>query len=163
MAFLIGAYRNAGKAKNLECSVNALPVVRMDAGGRIRIDPGKLFMERAKTGRLLFHDKIFLDPGVGRRARTDPAREDLHVETRSTDDQRHIAPGVDVIDDGTREIAVPGGIEGLVGVRDVDEMVGDGGTFRRGGFGGPYVHVPVDLHGIGVDDLARQPFGEFQG
>ncbi len=46
---------------------------------------------------------------------------------------------------------------GLVGdVQHIDLVVGDAAALRRGQFGGADVHPPIQLRGIGVDDLATQ-------
>ena len=50
-------------------------------------------------------------------------------------------------------------------IHQVKQLVGGGGPFIGGGFGGPDVHASVDLHGIGADTHAasRQAAGQLNG
>jgi hypothetical protein len=48
-------------------------------------------------------------------------------------------------------------------VQHVEQVVGDAAAFRFGGLGGADVHAPVELHRVGVDDLAAERAGQVHG
>ncbi|GAA2968038.1 hypothetical protein GCM10010483_09510 [Actinokineospora diospyrosa] len=58
-------------------------------------------------------------------------------------------------------MALVGGDGGGLGhLEHVELVVGDAAALGGGDLGGADVHAPVQLQGVGVDDLAAEVFGE---
>ena len=100
-----------------------------------------------------------------RGERVQPPQQRADVHPRPADQHRDLSQCPDLPDRPLRLPDVPPGVVRLVGIRHVDQVVGDLAPLRHGGLRGADVEVPVHLEGIGVDDLhgefARQ--GEGQG
>ncbi len=61
----------------------------------------------------------------------------------------------DGLDVGGRGLLVAGDGRGLGDVEDVELVMRDAATLGRGQLRGADVHAAVELHGVGVHDLAR--------
>ena len=103
--------------------------------------------------------------GLGAKPRSDdrvapvpgevPLEKGTQVQTGTPDEDRKPATCLDLSHQllpTTRELE---GGECLRGVADVEKMMGNGPPFRRGRLTRPDIQAPVDLHGIGDDDLGR--------
>jgi hypothetical protein len=55
---------------------------------------------------------------------------------------------------GKGHFAIHGRIEILVGIHNIEKVMRNATPFFKGGFGRSHVHMPVNLHGIGIYDLA---------
>ena len=54
-------------------------------------------------------------------------------------------------------------MKGLIRVHHIDQVMGDPFLFLCRGFGCPDIHVAVNLHGIGTNDLAPECLRQFDG
>ena len=62
--------------------------------------------------------------------------------------------------------ALPGVAVGVIRLgrrHHIYQVMGHPGLFGRRGLGGADVQLPVDLEGVGVDDLRPEAFGQPQG
>ncbi len=104
--------------------------------------------------------------GLGAQARThiriagvrleEAVQQGLDVEPGAADHDRDLAPLPQV-----RQRPAPPGhvgrrVEGFIGLHDIDQVVPHRRLLLRSGLGRSDVHVPVDLHRIGADDLAAE-------
>jgi hypothetical protein len=66
---------------------------------------------------------------------------------------------MNILDAASRQGQEGAQVERLAGIPDVQEVVGSLTPFCRAGFGGAYIHSPVDLPAIGIDDFALEHLG----
>jgi hypothetical protein len=110
--------------------------------------------------------QLILQPGTHRRV----GRRDIKtiergadIETRATNQDRLVSAGPNAahVQTGLQLVCRDAGL--LTNVQDVELMVGDSPALLDRGLGGADVHAAVELHGIGVDDLAVQLLSEGEG
>ena len=92
-----------------------------------------------------------------------PLEKGAQVQTGTPDEDRKPAACLDLSHQllpSTRELE---GGERLREIADVEKMMGNGPPFGRGRFARPDIQAPVDLHGVGDDDLGRSEPGYRQG
>ena len=73
------------------------------------------------------------------------------------------APGPDVPDGGPGQVQEERQAEVLVGLQDVQEVMGHTGAVLGGGLGCADVHLPVYLAAVGTDDLPIEGPGKVHG
>ena len=100
--------------------------------------------------------EVFVARGPGEEA----FGEGAEVEAGSTGDDGEFVAGGDVAESCAGAAAVFARGEGLVGIGDVDEVMGDAGAVFECGLGGAEVHAAIDGDGIAGDDFAVEVFGE---
>jgi len=86
----------------------------------------------------------------------------LDVQHRPADDQRHrpaAEDGLDVVGGGT---LIAADRRGLGDVEHVELVMRNPAPLGNRQFRGADVHPAVELHGVGVDDLTAEPFGQVQ-
>jgi hypothetical protein len=83
-----------------------------------------------------------------------------HVQARTADQQRHPAPSGDGLDRGPRDPLVLGDTRRFGHIPEVQRVVRHALPLLRAQLGGPDVHAAVELHRVGVDDLAAQTVGQ---
>ncbi len=84
----------------------------------------------------------------------------LDVEPGAPDEHGGAALGEQPVDLRPGQPLVLGDAGGLLDVPDVQQVVRHALPLLHGQFGGADVHAAVELHGVGVDDLAPQVLGE---
>ena len=82
------------------------------------------------------------------------------IQAGASGDDREMAAIRDLAHGGAGLSAIFAGGHGVVGIGDVDEMVGDLALFFRGGLGGANVHAAVDGYGVAADDFSVEALGE---
>ena len=111
--------------------------------------------------------------GLGAQARPDgrvapapgevPLEKGAQVQTGASDEDRKPATRLDLSHQFLRPSHELEGGECLRRVADVEKMMGNSPPFRRGRLARPDIQAPVDLHGIGDDDLGQSTPGYRQG
>ena len=81
----------------------------------------------------------------------------LQVQTGAADQERPPAPPLQVGEHGLGRLHEPGHREVLVGIDEVDQVVGNLGPLGRRRLGRADVHPPVHLHRVDRDDLHVGP------
>lgn len=134
-------------------------VARQDRGGGLGVGGGEPGVERAGAvrGQLLLQTGADLGVGAGEVEVVDGA---AHVEAGAADEDGGAALGEEPVDLGAGQALVLGDTGGLGDRPDVEQPVRDAAALGLGEFGGADVHAPVELHGVGVDDLAAEVLGE---
>jgi hypothetical protein len=97
---------------------------------------------------------------VGRRIGEQPFQERADVEARAAHQEHRAAAPVDLGGGGPRVGRVAAGVVRLVGAHHVEQVVRDARALLERRLGGPDVEVAVDLHRVGVHDLAAEAQGE---
>ena len=91
------------------------------------------------------------------------AGDRAHVEPGTTDQQRHAAASRDPVECLERVAPEIGGGERLVGVDEIEAVVGNALAVRRSHLGRAEVHAAVHLARVGADDLCtRDRRGELE-
>ena len=85
------------------------------------------------------------------------------IEARAADEDRLVPAGTDAgqVQPGLPLVCRNAGLP--ANLQDVELMVGDPATLLDRELGRADVHAPIELHGIGIDDLAPEPLGEGEG
>ena len=140
-------------------ALDAVPVGRGDLSTTLRID----FREPAVQPRRRDAAQSRADLLVAPRHFRKPGEERAQIKERAADEDRPPpAPG-DLLARQRREARVVGGVELLVRVDDVEEMVRHALAIRRRRLRAADVEVAVDLDGVVVDDLAMERLGQADG
>ena len=155
--------RAARRPQHLPGADQALGIAGLEAGRRFRVEAAKLPMEclAAKPGMKIPRRGPHLAGNL--RYRRKPLHQGLEVEPGAADDDRQFSTrkgGADLIQ---RHLAPAPGRTRLIGGDDAVKPMRDAGAGGGGGLGGEDFHIPVDLHGVGVDDDAAEPFRHRQG
>ena len=156
-----------GDGEDLQGSHDPAGVALADALGGQGVDGGHLLPQGAGplgAGALLqacAHGRV----GAGE---VEGIGDGADVEARAADDEGAPPAGLDGGEVGAG-VALVGGDGGLLGdVEDVDLVVGVAAALVEGELGGAHVHAPVELGGVGPDDLAAggpiaEGVGEVEG
>ena len=91
-----------------------------------------------------------------------PVQHRLDVEHGAADDDRHRAARRDGLDVGYGSLLVARHGRGFGDVQNVEPVVRDAAPVGDRQLGGADVHAPVLLHGVGVDDLPAEAFGDLE-
>jgi hypothetical protein len=83
-----------------------------------------------------------------------------YVQAGTPDQQRHPAPPRHGVDRGPGHPLVLGHARGLGHVPEVERVVRHALALFGAQLGGPDVHAAVELHRVGVDDLAAEAVGQ---
>lgn len=92
--------------------------------------------------------------GTGRREVGRIVGEELEVKAGTTHHDGQVAAGDDLFDDRLGQLSVGGGIEGVGGIADPEEVVGQDGLFFSAGGGGDCFQAPIELEGVAIDDFS---------
>lgn len=114
---------------------------------RVQIGPPVLSRQRLHAGTEL---------RVARRPGKEALGERLDVEARASHHQRDLPLGQQLFQDGNRQRAEIRHGEHLGHGGDIHQVVRHPRLLRGGGLRRAGVHLPVDLHRVGVDDLGAQ-------
>jgi MOSC domain-containing protein YiiM len=154
-----GGERAAGDLDHLKRPHDPARVARQDRGGRVRVERGQPGVQRggAQAGQL------FGEAGAGSGVRSGKMKivqGRADVQARAADQHRHPAAGRDVVDRGAGQFLVVGHVRGLGHRPDVEQVVRY--PLPRGFrlLGRADVHARVELHRVGVHDLAAQRAGQ---
>jgi hypothetical protein len=131
----------------------------MQPDGRLGVDLPQARVQRRDPGRLRLGRQPPPHLRVDRRRVEQAAQQRLDVEPGAARDDRHLSRGVQREDQRPREPGEARGIEGLVRVHDIDQVVRHGRPLGRGRLGRADVHAPVDLHRVCADHLPVQGAG----
>ena len=120
-------------------------------------------MERAGAVLGEFRLQALADRLV-RAGKVEFAERGPDVEAGAADEDRDLAALLQVGEHGVDEVLVLRDARGLGDVPDVEQMVRDAPALGLRELGGADVHARIQLHGVGVDDLAvefqRQVHGQ---
>ena len=153
--------RLAGQLDHLQRPHDPAAVGGQDRRRRGRVAAGQLGVQRGHPdlGELLFP----AGPHLGVGGREGPFVEQrLDVEHRAADDDRQRTAGRDGLDVGGGGLLVARDGRGLGDVEHVELVVRDAAALGDGELGGADVHAAVQLHGVGVHDLAAEAFGDVE-
>ena len=132
-------------------------VGRIDDGG-VGVDLSQLLVQRADPD--LGESPLPSGPHGRVGGRECPLVEQrLDVHHRTADHDRHRTTARDGLDVGSGRLLVAGDGRGLGDLEDVELVVRDAAALGDGQFRGADVHPAVQLHGVGVHDLAADAFG----
>ena len=90
-----------------------------------------------------------------------PKGPDIKTGTADYED-RSLFP-LQIGNDPVRQPDIQRNVERFIRIDHVEKVVGNPLPLFRRRLRGTDIHVPVNLHGIGADDLAAPPVGQFQG
>ena len=156
----VGAERHPRHAVHLQSPGDARRVVGVNLRGGYRVHPGQLGMAGRKT--------LLLQPGLHRVPHPGghlgnfrhAEQQGPEVEPGSPAEDRNPPPLHHAGNGGPGIGDVSAGRILLRRVGHVDQVVGHPAPFGLGKFARADVKSPVNLHRIGVDHLAPQPFGQ---
>ena len=153
-------HRHAGHLEHLECALDTLAVVRLQACRGVRIDTGEACVHRRPTVLRAFGFEARAQLRVGRRQIGQALAQRLRIEHRAPHHQRQRAAGANGGDDRGRVGDEIGGRVRLGRITDVDQVMGDGGALGARRLCGPDVHFPVHLRRIDRHDLEPALVGQ---
>ena len=157
--WLLGGKRLAGGEEELERADELRGVVGVDAVGGERVKAG----EQAMEGGGIAGAEARAEGWVGGRCVVETVEQRAEVEAGAAGDDRQAPTGGD---GGERLAGVAGpvaGVETLVGIDEVEEVVRDEGAVGGGGLGGADLHAAVHADGVAGEDFAREALGEAEG
>src|SRR4029079_12452707 len=97
---------------------------------------------------------------IARRCIAQPLQKNSDIQARAADNQWNPPLMMEVVDETAGMAPEEARIEGLVGIDQIDQVVGDAFTGDERGFVGPNIHPTIDLAGVGRQDVAAEPFGD---
>ena len=100
---------------------------------------------------------------IGRRGGVEPAQQRADVEPGAADDDRQTAAALDRANRERGVVVEARGLIPIVGVHDVDQMMGDSPPLLERRLAGGDVHAAVDLAGVRADDLDPHAPGQRHG
>ena len=154
--------RPAGQLDHLERPYQPAAVRRQDSPGRIGVHLGQSRVERRRAVR----GQLGLQPGPQGRVgagEVELVDDGADVQAGPADEQRHPAAGEHVVDRGPGQPLVLGDAGPLGHVPHVEHVVRYATPLGRRRLRGADVHAPVELHGVGVDDLGAETPGQLDG
>jgi hypothetical protein len=157
-----GGERAAGDLDDLEGPHDAAPVGGQDRGGRGRVEGGQAGVQRGRADAR----ELVLQASAStivRSGKIEVAESGTDVQARAAREDRDQAAGGDVLDRGLGELGVVGHVRGAGHRPDVEQVVRHALPGGFGLLGRADVHALVELHRIGVHDLAAQRPGQGDG
>jgi hypothetical protein len=134
-------------------------VVRMDSFGRPAIQAAKQSVQAFRTACCKSLPQRLVSHWSFRKA----VQKRPEVKPRSTNHNRQASPAGDVGNNLARRTCVIAGCKDLVGVKQINKMVGNASALIRRDLGCSYVEVLIELHRIAVDDLSTELLCDAQG
>ena len=149
---------------DFEGADEATGVVEVDGGGAVGGEVVQAADEGIGSVCLQFAGQAAAQVRIGWGGAERGAREQrLDVEAGAADDDRKRSARLDVDDRGAGHACEAVGVEDLVGVNYVNQMVGCAFSFGECWFGGADIEAAVDLAGVGGDDFDGGVLGQVQG
>ena len=149
---------------DFEGADEAAGVVEVDGGGAVGGEVAQAADEGGGSVCLQFAGQAAAQVRIGWRGAERGAREQrLDVEAGAADDDRKRSARLDVDDRGAGHACEAVGVEDLVRVNYVNQMVGCAFSFGECWLGGADVEAAVDLAGVGGDDFDGGVLGQVQG
>jgi MOSC domain-containing protein YiiM len=154
--------RPPGDLDHLQGTDDPATVARQDRIGRGRVEGSQPGVQggRAEPGELIFQTGAD-NPVRSGKIQVVEGRAD--VQARATYEDGHPAAGRDVLDHGAGEFLIISHVRGLGHRPDVEQVMRDALPGGFGLLGGADVHALVELHRVGVHDLAAQRTGQLDG
>ena len=149
--------------EDLEGADEAAEVVGVDAGGGGGIAFGEEVVEVGGGALAGEFSEAAAEVPVGLRAIEETFGDGFEVEGGASDEERDAVSGADIVDGRPGETSIEADAGMLVGVEDVDEVMGDEGALPGGRFGGGNIHTAVDSHGVKGYDLSMEMLREGDG
>ncbi len=138
-------------------------VVGVDGVGGVGIEAGEEAMEVGGAAAVGEGVEALAEGGVDGGCGEEAVEQGAEIEAGATDDEGEAAAGGDAVD-GFAGVAGPiASGEGLVGIDEVEAVVGDAGAVFAGGLGGADLHAAVDADGVAGEDLGGKALGEAEG
>ena len=160
---LEGGEGGAGGVEDLEGADDAADVLGIDAGGGLWIHCCEIVLQRLPA----VIDRALFERGPVRRVGWDLGQQEAvahgaDVQAGAAHQHGHARSGADARDGLQRLLLIHRQGIRLVGIDDVEQMVGQARALREGGLGGADVHPAVDRSGVGRDDFHREVLGQRQ-
>ena len=148
---------------DFEGADEAAGVVEVDGGGAVGGEVAQALDEGLGAAGFEFTGEAAAQVGIGRRgAERGRGEQGLDVEAGAADDDGARSARLDVDDRGAGHACEAVGVEDLVWVNYVNQMVGCAFSFGECWLGGADVEAAVDLAGVGGDDFDRRVFGQLK-
>src|SRR5262249_19067375 len=161
MTGLMGADRFPGQFPHLDGPGDAIKIIDANASCRGRVD---FAQTPVKVGNAMIScDALQSVTNFTRRGRTpeNSPSQPAQIEATPAHNTRVPTADGDLVDCLARQGGEGGDIERFGGRADVNKMMRNAATLRRGGFGGADVHSAVDLSRVSVDYLGAEAGGDF--
>src|SRR2546423_3282475 len=156
----LGRERDARLQSHLDGALHARPVARLKACCRFGVEPAQNFVEMLNAPALAYACEATAQAFVRRRRFKKRLSKRAQVEARAADEQSGVAARLYLVNLPKRVARPVGGGVVHFGRDEVNQMVRHAAPPRGRNFRGGDFYLPVDLHGVAVDDLAVEPQGE---
>ncbi len=152
----------AGEAEDLDGADDAALVGGVELRRPLRVEAAQRLQHFFPAEGVVFGAQPFPQPVVPLRAFGEiPSGEQrVDIEPGAAHEDRGLSLPQQPVADRARLLHVAGDGVVLRGRANVEHMVGHPGALFGRGLGGADVHAPVDLHGVGRDDLAAESLRE---
>ena len=134
----------------------------MNPAGGLRIESGKQAVKRAGAAAFPGGEPV-AQRLVARGAFEQAVQEGAQVEAGASGHNGEAFTVRRCRPEPAGQAGIFAGGEKLVGIQDIQKMVGNPPTLGGRQLGGSDIEVAVDLQGIAIDDLAAESGGEGQG
>lgn len=158
MPLLVFRDRATGQESHLEGPYDSNSVLRGDARGCRRVQSPKNRVKMRLAQPICENRKPASQRLVPRRSIEEAVKERLEVEAGPPNDDGVPAPLGGFRDSPLRQTDPRGRRELLVGVHNVDEVMGHPRSLFEGGLRAANVEAAVDLEAVARNDLAAQSF-----
>ncbi len=156
-----GGERPPGQLEHLQGTDDPAAVAGQDGRGRGLVERGQPGVQSRRADLAELGLQARTDTCV-RSGKVQVVQGRADVQTRAADQHRYPAAGGDVVDRGAGQLGVVGHVRGLGHRPDVEQVVRDATAGGLGFLGRADIHALVELHRVGVDDLAAQGAGQLQ-
>jgi len=154
----------SGPGVHLERAYHTAHIAAVNFCCRVRVGSDKFLIYRIDVSLTSQFFYIIPEFGVGRNPRHLPAfQHGADIQAGAPHQEWQAAPPENVPDGPAGYFEIDGQAEIIIGVNDIDEVMGNGGQFLRGRLGRADIQVAVDLPAIGADDFAGEMPGQPEG
>jgi hypothetical protein len=153
--------RGAGDLHDLQRPDDPTRVVRQDPGGRIGVQLRQLPVQLAGPDGFELRLPARPDRVVG-AGEVEPVQDRPGVERRPSDEHGRGAVVAQLRDNAPRPLLEVRHCQRLAHVEEIEQVVPDAAALVGRQLRCTDVHAAVDLHGVGVDDLAAERLGQVE-
>ncbi len=163
MFLLESAHGGAGELIHFQCSADADEIVGVKARCRVRIDLGQLGVERVSPLGLCDVLMSLTQRLVAAWCCGEPIQQGSDPKKRSPADDGQCAACSDVGDPLLGHLRPLAGIDRLVGIDDIDQMMRTKGTFLSARLSRADVELAVDLDAVGAQHFSTKGLSQAGG